>query len=71
MSVTIVTHADFIEHPDDVRSESGPRPSLTLREGTKNLPLKIRGIEGVMSVTLVTPADFIEHPDDVRSESGP
>jgi hypothetical protein len=43
---------------------------LTLREGDKNLPLKIRGIEGVMS-SVITPADFIEHPDDVRTESGP
>jgi hypothetical protein len=33
MSIVIVTHADFIEHPDDVRTESGPSPSY-LKRGT-------------------------------------
>jgi hypothetical protein len=53
MSVTIITPADFIEHPEDVRSESGPKPPLTLRGEQEsvplqpNLPLKIRGIEGL------------------------
>jgi hypothetical protein len=46
----------------------GEQESLPLQP---DLPLKIRGIKGVMSVTIVTPADFIEHPEDVRAESGP
>jgi hypothetical protein len=33
MNSNSITHADFVEHPEDVRTESGALPSLILREG--------------------------------------